>query len=117
MKILLAAVLACAVADDVEIVRPLEAKGVKVKKSASGVVTELHMGGIREITIEDYKAVGQCRSLVSLNLSAEDRRFDDEAAAQLTGLEKLEKFFSNGAQLTDDGFKPLASWKSLKQIG
>ena len=117
MRILMAALLACVVADDAEIVRPLEAKGVKTKKTSAGVVTELHMGNLKGITLEDYKAVGQCRSLAVLNLSAEDQRFNDEAAAQLTGLDKLEKFFSNGAQLTDDGFKSLASWKSLKQIG
>jgi len=117
MKILIAALLAAALADDAELVRPLEAKGVKTKKTAAGVVTELHLGGLKGITLEDYKIVGQCRSLVSLNLSAEDQRFNDEAAAQLTGLEKLEKFFSNGAQLTDYGFKSLAAWKSLKQIG
>ena len=117
MRILIAALLACVVADDAETVRPLEAKGVKTKKSRDGVVAELHMGGLKGITLDDYKAVGRCRSIVVLNLSAEDRRFNDEAAAQLTGLDRLEKFFSNGAQLTDDGFKSLASWKSLKQIG
>ena len=117
MRILIAAVLACAFADDAELVRPLEAKGIKVKKTPAGVVTEAYLGALKGITLEDYRALGQCRSLVRLNLSAEDQRFNDEAAAQLTGLDKLEKFFSNGAQLTDDGFKSLASWKSLKQIG
>ena len=61
--------------------------------------------------------MGRLRSLTVLNLSAEEQRFNDEAAAQLTGLDKLERFFSNGSQLSDDGFKALASWKSLKQIG
>jgi hypothetical protein len=119
MRFLVAGLLALAFADDAELVRPLEAKGVKVKKTPAGVVTELNVGGLKgtTITMDDYKAVGQCRNLVSLNLSAEDQRFNDEAAAQLTGLDRLEKFFSNGAQLTDDGFKSLASWKSLKQIG
>ena len=117
MRILLAALLACAVADDVELVRPIEAKGAKTKKTPAGVVTELHVGNLKGITLDDYKAVGQCRNLVVLNLSAEEQRFNDEAAALLTGLDKLEKFFSNGAQLTDDGFKSLAAWKSLKQLG
>jgi len=117
MKLLLAALLALAAADDADLVRPLEAKGVKVKKTAAGVVTEVHVGGLKGFTVDDYRAIGQCRNLVTLNLSAEDRRFDDEAAAQLAGLDRLEKFFSNGAQLTDDGFKALAGWKSLKQIG
>ncbi len=116
MKILLLLLLVAPVAQDEEIVRPLEAKGVKTKKKG-GVVTELHVGPLKGITLEDYQAVGRCRSLVALTLTAEDQRFNDEAAAQLTGLDKLEKFFSNGAQLSDDGFKALASWKSLKQIG
>jgi hypothetical protein len=117
MNLLMAGLLALACADDAELVRPLEAKGIKVRKSATGAVTEISMGGLKGITIEDYRIIGQCRTLVSLNLSAEDLRFNDEAAALLTGLDRLEKFFSNGAQLTDDGFKSLASWKSLKQIG
>lgn len=117
MNILLAGVLALACADDAELVRPLEAKGIKVKKSPAGIVTEISLGGLKGITIEDYKVIGQCRNLVALNLSAEDLRFNDEAAAQLTGLDRLERFFSNGAQLTDEGFKSLASWKSLKQLG
>ena len=117
MNFLIAGLLALACADDAELVKPLEAKGIKIKKNAAGAVTEISMGGLKGITIEDYKLIGQCRNLVALNLSAEDLRFNDEAAAQLTGLDRLEKFFSNGAQLTDDGFKPLAAWKSLKQLG
>src|SRR5689334_3349776 len=116
MKTALALLLLCGMQDDDELVRALEAKGVKTKKKG-GVVTELSVGPLKTITLDDYKAVGRCRSLAVLNLSAEDQRLNDEAAAQLTGLDKLERFFSNGAQLSDDGFKALASWKSLKQIG
>jgi hypothetical protein len=117
MRILIVIALAWALADDAELVRPLEAKGVKVKKAPGGAVSEVYVGGLKGITLDDYKAIGQCRNLVALNLSAEDLRFNDEAAAQLTGLDRLEKFFSNGAQLSDDGFKSLASWKNLKQLG
>ena len=117
MKILIAVALALALADDAELVRPLEAKGVKVKKAPSGAVTELSMARLKDITLEDYKTVGQCRNLVSLYLSAEDLRLNDEAAAQLTGLDHLERFFCNMAQLSDEGFKSLAAWKNLKQIG
>jgi hypothetical protein len=116
MKTLLALLLTCGLQDADELIRSLEAKGVKTKKKG-GVVTELSVGGLKTITLDDYKAVGRLRSLTVLNLSAEDQRFNDEAAAQLTGLDQLERFFSNGAQLSDDGFKSLASWKSLKQIG
>ena len=117
MRILIAVALALAVADDAELVRPLEAKGVKIKKGPSGTVTEIYVGALKGITMEDYKSIGQCRNVVALNLSAEDQRFTDEAAAQLSGLDRLEKFFSNGAQLSDDGFKSLATWKNLKQLG
>jgi hypothetical protein len=117
MKFLIVAVFTLALADDAELVRPLEAKGAKIKKGPSGIVTELHVGGLKGITMEDYRSIGQCRNLLVLNLSAEDLRFNDEAAAQLGGLERLERFFSNGAQLSDDGFKSLAAWKNLKQIG
>ena len=117
MRTLLIATLALAFADEAELLRPLEAKGVKIKKTSAGVVTGVNIGVLKGITIEDYRAIGRCRDLITLNLLAEDLPFNDEAAAQLTGLDKLEKFFSNGAQLTDDGFKSLASWKSLKQIG
>ncbi len=117
MRILIAIAVALALADDAELVRPLEAKGVKVKKAPNGAVTEISVGGLKGITLDDYKIVGQCKNLLVLNLSAEEQRFNDEAAAQLTGLERLERFFSNGAQLSDDGFKSLAAWKSLKQIG
>jgi hypothetical protein len=117
MNILMAGLLALVCADDAELVRPLEAKGIKVKKSPAGVVTEISMGGLKGIIIEDYKLIGQCRNLVALNLSAEDLRFNDEAASMLSGLDRLERFFSNGAQLTDEGFKSLEAWKNLKQIG
>src|SRR6185436_12083879 len=117
MRILLIAALALPFGDEAEILRPLQAKGVKVKKTPAGVVTGVDMGVLKGITIEDYRAIGQCRNLVTLHLLADEMAFTDEAAAQLTGLDRLEKFFSNGARLTDDGFKSLASWKSLKQIG
>lgn len=117
MSIALVLALALCSPDDAELVRPLESKGVKIKKNPAGVVTDLSMGGLKGITMDDYRTIGQCRGLVTLNLSAEDLRFNDEAAAQLTGLGRLEKFFSNGAQLTDEGFAPLEGWKSLKQIG
>lgn len=117
MRFLIAAALAFAVADDAELLRPLEAKGVRVKKTPAGVVTGVDVGVLKGITIEDYRAIGQCRNIVTLHLLAGDLAFNDEAAAQLTGLDRVEKFFSNGAQLTDEGFKSLASWKGLKNFG
>jgi hypothetical protein len=96
---------------------PLEAKGAKLKKGKDGTVTELSIGGTKEFTLDDYRAVGAIKTLTRLNLSAENVPFNDEAAALVGGLDQLEKFFSNGAKLSDDGFKALAGWKSLKEIG
>jgi hypothetical protein len=117
MRLLAALVLALFLADDAERVRTLESKGVKIKKTAAGDVTEVSVGALKGITLEDYRAIGQFRGLVALNLSAEDQRFNDEAALKLTELDRLERFFSNGAQLTDEGLKSLAGWKSLRQLG
>jgi hypothetical protein len=117
MRIVTVLALALFLPDDAELVRPLEAKGIKVRKDPAGQATEISVGGLKGVTLEDYRTIGRCQGLVSLNLSAEDLRFNDEAASQLTGLERLEKFFSNGAQLSDDGFASLSGWKSLRQIG
>jgi hypothetical protein len=95
----------------------LEARGVRLKKSKDGAVVELSVGGKVPMTAEDYAAVGKLTTLVRLNLSAEARPFDDEAAAAVGGLEKLEHFFSNGSKLSDDGFRRLAGWKSLRHFG
>jgi hypothetical protein len=68
----------------------LEAKGVRLRKSKEGAVVELSVGGKVPMTAEDYAAVGKLTSIVRLNLSAESKPFDDEAAAAVGGLEKLE---------------------------
>lgn len=109
--------LLAAAADDAEILAPLAAKGARSKKTAAGDAVEFSIAGSKELTLDDYRAVGRLRSLTRLNLSAEAIPFNDEAAALVGGLDRLEVFFSNGAKLSDDGFKPLAGWKSLKQIG
>jgi hypothetical protein len=108
--ILLLALLVQAPAD-------LEAKGVKLKKLKDGTITELHVGGKVPLTAEDYVAVGKLGTLLRLNLSSEIKPFDDEAAKSVGGLDKLEHFFSNGSKLSDDGYRNLAGWKSLKHFG
>jgi len=109
--------LATVAADDGEILAKLAAKGVKVKKGPSGDAIELSTGPSKDFALDDYRAVGQLRSLTRLNLSAENVPFNDEAAGLVGGLDRLEVFFSNGAKLSDDGFKALAGWKGLRQFG
>lgn len=95
----------------------LEAKGVKLRKDKAGAVIELGAGGKVALTLEDYKAIGSLKTLKKLNLSSETTPFDDAAAEAVGNLDALEQFFSNGAKLTDEGFRGLAGWKSLQQFG
>lgn len=95
----------------------LEAKDVKLKKDRDGVVVEATAWGKAVLSPDDYKAVGALKGLKKLNLSSEATPFDDAAAEAVGGLEGLETFFSNASKLSDDGFKALAGWKSLKHFG
>lgn len=38
----------------------------------------------------------------------------DTTVRDLRSLDQLEKFFANGAELSDEGFKSFAGWKNLK---
>ena len=95
----------------------LAAKGVRFKVEKDGTVTEASVGGKATITIEDYALLGAMRSLKRADVSPESARLNDDTAKSLASLEQLEKFFANGAELTDDGFKAFAGWKNLKSFG
>ncbi len=95
----------------------LAAKGVRFKVEKGGTVTEASVGGKATITIEDYALLGAMRSLKRADVSPESARLNDDTAKSLASLEQLEKFFANGAELTDDGFKAFAGWKNLKSFG
>ncbi len=95
----------------------LVAKGVRFKLEKDGVPTEAVVDGKTTITVEDYALIGALHALKVLSMSPESARLNDETAKSLSQLDQLEKFFANGAELTDDGFKAFAGWKSLKSIG
>jgi hypothetical protein len=92
-------------------------KGVHCKIEKDGTVTECSVGPKAAITVEDYQLIGTLHTLKLVNISPESVRLNDETAAALSHLDQVEKFFANGAELTDDGFKAFEGWKSLKSFG
>lgn len=95
----------------------LLAKGVRVKIEKDGVASEVSVGSKATLTVEDYQVIGTLHTLKLANISPETMPLNDDTAKSLSQLDQLEKFFANGAELTDDGFKAFAGWKSLKVFG
>jgi len=96
---------------------PLVAKEVHFKTGKDGVITEVSAGAKAEITPEGYRAIGALQTLKRANLSPETGKLDDATAVELARLDHLETFFANGAELSDNGFKAFAGWKSLQSFG
>jgi hypothetical protein len=95
----------------------LVAKGVNFKTEKDGTVTEIYAGPKAVIAVEDYALIGALHTLKQATISPEGARLDDGTAAALAHLDQLEKFFANGAELSDDGFQAFAGWKSLRSFG
>ncbi len=94
----------------------LIAKGVRIKIEKDGVASEVLVGLKATITVEDYKLIGALHTLKRADISPETAPLDDNTAKFLSQLDQLEKFYANGAELTDDGFRAFAGWKSLKSF-
>ena len=95
----------------------LTAKGVRFKIEQDGTPVELSAGSKADVTAGDYQLIGALHTLKRADISPEKAPLNDETAAALAQLDQLEKFFANGAELTDDDFKAFAGWKSLKSFG
>jgi hypothetical protein len=95
----------------------LAAKGVRFKTENDGTATEIYVGPKADISVEDFRLIGALHTLKRADVSPETARLNDETLTALAHLDQLEKFFANGAELTDDGFKAFAGWKSLKSFG
>ncbi len=108
---------ACSVAEEASGAASLAAKGARLKTDKDGTVTEISIGGAVAATIEDYRFIGTLRTLKRADISPKEIALTDETAPALSQLDQLEKFFANGAEMTDDGFKAFAGWKSLKTFG
>jgi hypothetical protein len=99
-------------ADDAEISKLLRAKGVEVKESR-GVVTTITVQDGSRLTDEDLRLIARLSHLKSLSVS---KGLTDERFALLAPLAELEYFQTNLAQVTDEGIKPLAQLRSLKNL-
>lgn len=95
----------------------LTTKGVRFKIEKDGTVSEASVGSKATISVEDFQLIGALHTLKRADISPESARLNDDTAKSLSQLVQLEKFFANGAELSDDGFKVFAGWKSLKSFG
>jgi hypothetical protein len=95
----------------------LTAKGVRFKIEKDGTVIEASVDGKATIAVEDFALIGAMHTLKRADISPESARLNDDTAKSLSPLDQLEKFFANGAELSDDGFKAFSGWKSLKSFG
>ena len=104
--------LGSALAEDAEIGRLLTAKGAKVIES-KGFVTSLDIEDGSKLGDDDFLQLTRLSHLKSFSLS---KGIDDERLSQLATLQSLENLQTNLAQITDDGVRPLARLKSLRNL-
>ncbi len=101
-----------AFADDAETGKLLKEKGAEITES-KGIVTAITIQDGSKLTAEDFRQIAGLTNLKSLTISD---GLNDKRIAQLTALIKLEYLQTNKAQITDDGIKPLACLKNLRNL-
>jgi hypothetical protein len=99
-------------ADDAEIGKMLKEKGAKVVEK-KGFVAALTISDGAKLSDEDFRQIGRLVHLQSLDLN---NGLTDERLAQLADLAELEYLQTNVAQVSDDGLKPLARLKNLRNL-
>jgi hypothetical protein len=99
-------------ADDAEIGKLLKAKGGQITES-KGLVTAITIPDGSKLTDEEFRQLTRLAHLKTLSLS---NGLNDDRLSQLTALSNLEYLQTNLAQITDDGVKPLAQLKDLKNL-
>ncbi|OAI50714.1 hypothetical protein AYO44_05445 [Planctomycetaceae bacterium SCGC AG-212-F19] len=99
-------------ADESEIGKLLKDKGVAVTET-KGVVTAVAVRDGGKLTDADFGQIGRLAHLKTLDLN---NCLSNERLAQLTELAELEYLQTNLAQITDDGLKPLARLKNLRNL-
>lgn len=111
--LLLFVLAACSVrADEAEIAKLLKEKGVMVTES-KGTVTAVTVPDGAKLTDADFKQLTQLVHLKTLDLN---NCLNNDRLAQLTNLAELEYLQTNLAQITDEGLKPLAQLKNLRNV-
>ncbi len=111
MKTLLSLLFSAVVtfAADTEALRKL---GAKVTETA-GVITKVSVK-CDGFTEADFRTLGSFTTIKDLTISG--KTLTDDRLALLTGLTELERFSSDGIQLTDAGYKHFAAFQKLKSI-
>lgn len=93
-------------------VATLKALGAKVTETA-GVVTQVNVK-CDAFTEADFRTLGSFTTIKDLTISG--KTITDDNLALLTGLTELERFSSDGIQLTDAGYKHFAAFQKLKSL-
>ena len=93
-------------------VESLKTLGAKVTETA-GVVTQVNVK-CDAFTDADFKTLGSFTTIKDLTISG--KTITDETLALLTGLTELERFSSDGIQLTDEGYKHFVAFQKLKSL-
>lgn len=99
-------------ADDADVARPLKERGVVVTES-KGVVSALNIADGKKLSDDDVRSMTRLGHLKMMSISD---GLDNARLAQLATLPELEYLQTNLAQVTDDGIKPLAGLKSLRNL-
>lgn len=97
---------------DADAIKALSGKGVKIEET-KGIVTSITVADGAKLTDEDFRLILRFTKIKMLSLS---NCLNDERVALLQKLAELEYLQTNLAQVTDEGIKPLALLKSLRNI-
>jgi len=95
------------------LIERLSQRGAVFTKTA-GVVTGVNIKEAAGMTDDDFRALGQLRSLKTMQISGEE--LNDRTLGFLTGLTLLEDLQTNQAQLSDAGLAQFVALTNLKQI-
>jgi hypothetical protein len=99
-------------AGDADIGKLLKARGAEVTEK-KGVVVSVTIKDASKLTDDDFRQLARLGHLNMLSLSD---GLNDARLGQLAALDSLEYLQTNLAQITDDGVKPLARLKNLKNL-
>jgi len=99
-------------ADEADIGKLLKEKGVAVTETKE-VVTAVVVSDGKKLTDADFGQLGRLVHLKSLDLN---NGLNNERLALLADLVELEYLQTNLAQITDDGLKPMARLKNLRNL-
>ena len=97
---------------DAEIVAALKLKGAELT-GTKGVVTGLSLPDCSKLTAADYE---QMRQLAAVKLLSFGKGFDDDGLNAIGAATGIETLSTNGMDISDEGARALAAWKSLRTI-